>query len=260
MHRWVEVDGLEVFGQHYRREPGDFAGFTAVRAGLKGFFDGPSRVVEEQQRQWRDGVVPARSFMGGRVLTVEGVAFGRSWAETLSLGRVLRGVLARGGFAQLTFNDLEKTLTTQVALLGGTRFTADLRSPRQSRFQIQFRAPDPYWVGETRTFSVRAGQSGAVWHYGEVDAVPMVRFVGPVTAGARVQVSARSFVLSTAVASGEVVTVDQASMLAVSSTRGLLMSVVRGVPIVVEPGPEQIARFIGSGSGRVEVVVRDTHV
>lgn len=260
MHRWVGVDGLEVFGAHYRHVPGDFVGFTAVRDGLRGFFDGPDRRVDEQAGQWRDGVVPAESTMTGRVLSIEGMALARSWSELLALGRVLRGVLAGGGFAELVFQPDERPLRLRVGLLGTTVFRADPWQPRRARYQIQFRAPHPVWQGEPRSFEVRAGGSVQVWHHGEVQAAPVVRFVGPLATGGRVTVGARAFSLGTAVAAGEVVEVDQATMRAVSSTRGVLMGVVTGVPLRVDAGGEVQARFSGSGAGRVVLVVVDAHV
>ena len=259
MRAVVRVDDFTVWGRHIRAGE-RLSGFVASRKGLQGFLDGVDRQVQEQARPWRDGVFPVPSTMSGRVLSVDGIALARDWPELMALRRQLMGVLSGGGFSTLAFDDGDRVYRTEVALLGKPVFTADRWVPDRASFQIQFRAPDPYWLGDDRTVSVRVGQTSTVFQYGTVEVAPVVKLVGPLNSGVRVTVGDRAFSFGRAVGSGESVTVDQATMRAVSSTAGLVMGVVTGVPLRVPKRGEVPVSVSGGGSGRVEVRVVDAYV
>lgn len=129
-------------------------------------------------------------------------------------------------------------------------------------WQINLKAIDPYKYGELRSFSAPTGVSFDVYHRGTVSAWPILTITGDMPDGYKVSLGGKSIEVSRPISAGQTHTID--------TRTGLLRvngSVVSGGVgdndmFKIAPGePQSINSLsLGSGSGTVQVNVRDTFV
>lgn len=249
----VEYDGWVASGRGFLA-PGDRSGFGIVRDGLDKFSDTAERRSTATARDSGHGEFWLGGHLAGLIRGVSGVAFAPSHAEVAALRDDLARLYLSDEYRRLIFRSEAGTRWAWAQTTSSLVWEHRRWGRPRAEFQVLFRCPDPWWLGETRSVSIPARESGELVNRGLAEAWPVAEVHGPINSGWELL----GFRVDRAVAAGEVVTVDSETGRVSSSRAGELMEVASGFPTAIPPGVAAVD-FRASGTGRAVVTVTDRY-
>lgn len=116
--------------------------YTIGDDGLRGWFDGVASRLNQDELTNRDGLVDARGYLSGRMVTIEGLVLTSTPAQQEEARRALSSVLADGGAARLTVRAPAGEKFAMVRRVGEPSFVTQVWG-RRVAYQVQFLARDP---------------------------------------------------------------------------------------------------------------------
>jgi hypothetical protein len=130
------VGGLVLDGTDAR------ATYTIGEDGLVGWFDGVASRVKQDELTNQDGLVDARGYLSGRMITIEGAVITATPAQQEEARRALSSVLADGSAGRLTVRSSTGEKFAMVRRVGEPSFVTQVWGKR-AEYQVQFSARDP---------------------------------------------------------------------------------------------------------------------
>lgn len=138
--------------------------YTIGDDGLRGWFDGVASRLNQDELTNRDGLVEARGYLSGRMVTIEGLVLTSTPAQQEEARRALSSVLADGSAGRLTVRAPAGEKFAMVRRVGEPSFVTQSWG-RRVAYQVQFLARDPRRYADASFVSTAppsAGQ-GETW-------------------------------------------------------------------------------------------------
>lgn len=116
--------------------------YTIGEDGIRGWFDGVTSRLNQDELTNRDGLVDARGYLSGRLITIQGLVLTDTPAEQEEARRALSSVLADGSAGRLTVRSALGEKFAMVRRVAEPSFATEVWG-KQARYQVQFSARDP---------------------------------------------------------------------------------------------------------------------
>lgn len=176
-----------------------------ITEAIEGWDEPPAVRDSDVERPLAHGSFDVPSFYADRTPTLDGILLANSRAQGLEAVRRL------AGSASLATQKLEITdagLTQWAGVkLAGLDYTWVTNS--DVRWQLRLKAPDPRKFGKVHIEELTGGQSRSLYHYGNIEAAPLVEIRGPITGGYQINSNdGRVFRVNSGIASGARHTID----------------------------------------------------
>lgn len=224
-----------------------WAEFDIERDGLTGWFDGVPADGERVRRPTSDGTYPSRAFRPGRTIVLNGHVWSHSFAEQEHSFDRLKSISETEPTRFVVDTD-RGSRWADVVLEEGPEFT-NVIAGRFADYRLQFYARDPLKYGETRSFAAGEG----AYHYGNAPSFPVIEVRGVYASGYTVSAGGKSFVVSAALASGQVHSIDmRTGALSLNGSR-VLGGVSSASTWAVQPGTVLTHTLTGPGTLTVKV-------
>lgn len=228
------------------------ATYTIETDGLTGVLDGTGVRRDGDSRPNQDGEFEADGFLSGISGSISGLVRADSPYDYERAVRRLKSIPVRG-VAPLSVQSASGAVYCMAQRVG----RVDVRPlvyGSAARYMVEWFAPDPFWFGETATFT---GSAVSLFHRGDYEASPVVEVVGPQSAYTVTGPDGEVFQVNQALSSGQTHRIDMSTGW-VYRNGALQVGVVgRGETWSVPPGR---VVSVSTSASSMRVLVTDTFV